>query len=396
MKLPTQRQVAKALEIAGEIAPIIGFVAAKNPVLRSLSVGIKAAQIGARLYSEFASMQGHNPYHYFVQTGSTWVFVPKAFHALVVQRMQDSRLVATDGNWGASTATLSGNIDVGWVHSVLAGKTATVAYLFVQHAHKERLADLFREELWNLHGSNHLVLEPDALAVDKAGVPSGYIQTAFIEETTARIKKFLPMGIRAYALCGLPGVGKTTCICQIVKAVGLRSLRIPLLEVCAGAAVGQVHNGQSDQPDLTAIVVMLQPDVIVLDDLDRAPPAVQDQLLDFIDRFRKTAKIILVSVNDIDSMDAALTRTDRLDDHLIVPSLGAPAVAQMLGAEAQHADRMADWPISFIHDYLERVEALGSTAAAREIDGLEARVRIQRESILKKSAERHSAPRRNL
>lgn len=371
--------MAKVLEIAGELAPVIAMVS-RSRWSAGLSVAIKLADVGAKVYEEFIVPRS-NPWNYFSDNIDSWAWVPKVFHNFILQRAEKVVVVAQSDSTDMPSAIEAyvGEIRIGWVGRTGNGDGKNqISSMYVWLEHEKLLRETFKEDVWRSHASKHLVLTPFAFEKeDELEVEGRFIQTNLIESVSGRVKAFLKDGVRSYLLVGLPGTGKTTCIQHVVRELGLRSLRIPLSEIYASAPMNQPEPS-GDNMGLKSIVAVLEPEVIVLDDLDRAPPYIQDQLLEIMESFRQKAKVILVSANNAGDMDSALKRVERLDDHIEVPSLGKELVAEILGTEREHAERMADWPIGFINDYLKRVRVLGREKAVSEIPELERRVEAQK------------------
>jgi hypothetical protein len=133
-----------------------------------------------------------------------------------------------------------------------------------------------------------------------------------------RLKASLGDGTaRSYLVCGPPGTGKSTAAHSVARALGLRLLRVGArLATCDRVACRQLVDG-------------LQPDVLLLDDFDRAfaPDAsvakpgssvafdVSD-ILSWLTDLRAQGVTVVMTANDVTHFPAALLRPGRVDEIL--------------------------------------------------------------------------------
>lgn len=180
-----------------------------------------------------------------------------------------------------------------------------------------------------------------------------------------RIGQFLDAGHhRALMLYGDPGVGKSS----IVNAVADR-MAVPTLVLEQRQLIGMSSGNLND------ILEMLQPDVVIIDDFDRFGGG--GFQIGTVDRIRKTAKLLLVTVNDFDRIDSAVVRAGRFDDVIRVDSVRAvhdiiPDLPERLVEEVQR------WPIAFVDELRLRLDVLGPDRLHDEVALLRERVRLQR------------------
>lgn len=126
----------------------------------------------------------------------------------------------------------------------------------------------------------------------------------FIQQHRRYINDVVPM---AYLFVGKPGSGKTTFAMRVAEEVSGRLVRID--------ATGLTGLGMKN---LEFLLQALQPDFLIVDDIDRAKeleaalPTMFTMLTDFKARFPKVTMI--VTANDITRFDPAFLRPGRIDD----------------------------------------------------------------------------------
>ncbi len=370
------------LKAAAELAPVLAMAGFRHPAFAYIGVGIKGVEVLHSIYSEIRTTSG-TPWDYFELHGTSrnWIFVPGAFHRIVLDRVSSRRLASRSAE-DSQPAAWEGEFEgmrVGWIADVNGSNTDS---LFIWHEHEDEILERLHELIWAEYSSSHLTVTVSGLEED-ALEPGAVIPTNLIDVLTTRIGSFREAGLpRSYMLVGAPGTGKTTCVQHITRTLGLRSLRVPIGELCRSLGIGGDPNtgpvkkaGEgNDALPLGTLVLAARPDIIILDDLDRAPDYVQDELLDFMELARKSVSIIIASVNNPEKLSAALKRPRRIDDHLEVPALELETVKGILGDQADLAEAMADWPVAYLMEFMDRVRVLGPKAARGEVVELERRL----------------------
>ena len=172
--------------------------------------------------------------------------------------------------------------------------------------------------LWDrFHGRIHLGLTQDnkngELKSTYSEIPeptdpllgkAASILEAFKEQHLLYVKDKVP---RTYLFCGKQGIGKTCFCLRLSKLTGGRTLRI---DACGITAVGV--------KDLDFIINGLNPNFLIVDDIDRAPdlekslPTLFAILSDF--KCKHPNVTVALTINDITKLDPALLRPGRIDE----------------------------------------------------------------------------------
>ena len=376
LKTPTQKTF-RVLKVLGDLAPVLGMVGLRNRYFGYAGIAIKAIEVLYRA-SEELRVDTVSAWSYFGLDSAEkeWTQVSPLFHTVCLPKISGRTLRTRSLETGCQCAWEGrmGGARVGWMADS-GGKN--IANLFVWHSHVKEFAATVCELMWAEIGSRHVTVnQSEGLVIDE--LDSGHvIPTNLIDELGARVTAFYEKGkTRSYMITGRPGTGKTTCIQHLVRKLALRSVRIPVGELSNGRGVTDVVSHPNDKTlALVPLVATLKPDVIILDDVDRAPSNIQDTLLDFMQLARNHAKLILISVNNPEELSTAFKRPGRIDDHRTVPLLDLGTVKTILGDYHEElVSQVREWPVAYLLEFMERVDVLGFDQAKKEIVELEQRL----------------------
>lgn len=187
-----------------------------------------------------------------------------------------------------------------------------------------------------------------------------------------RIRPWVAAGLpRSVLLDGPPRTGKSTIAEQLVRLAEvelgqpLRTLRVSVSDF-----------GYLSPTVLEAVVDLLRPDAVLIDDVDRLGSG--DRLLDFFERVRLSARLVVVTANEPGKMTAALRLPGRIDEVELVVGVGPELATVVLGdtATAIPAELRAtveSWPVGLVAELAQRVRHREGFDAAAEVAGLAAR-----------------------
>lgn len=231
--------------------------------------------------------------------------------------------------------------------------------------------DFIKKALWSQHNQSSLVMrhnrktmvynnEPriifeaddafNPLPSDRATVYAAYL------------KRCLDAGVtRSVMFYGPPGTGKSTMSRTVVEELKLRSFRIRVEDI-----------GYTENSVIFEAIAIFQPDVIILDDFDRAHN--QAQLLETLEFFKRHVKLVIATVNDRASLDEAILRPGRFDELVYVDRMEEPVVRKMLGDYQDAYEVVKDWPIAFIEEYCTRRRFMSKEETETSLNELLTRV----------------------
>lgn len=183
-------------------------------------------------------------------------------------------------------------------------------------------------------------------------------QTAMGSEVADRLSKrvatFDKHGVgRSMLLYGPPGTGKSNIARFVARGVNGLTLSMDFSDM-----------QNADEDDIIFIVSVLRPDVIVVDDIDRASRDSAD-MLERIERIKGSIKLLVVTANNLDRIDHALLRPGRFDDVVLVMHLDEEVTRTMVGdlLDEEQFSVVKAWPAAFLNELSLRIRILGATPA---------------------------------
>lgn len=371
----SSNRFTRCVNIAAEIAGLLVQIRGRPRFIDVIAVAAKSLDIGLRIREELVINTSGNPWDHFglYKDNSSWTVLPNVFLSVLMPRVGKRKQITRnfDEKGPCAWEGEAQGIKVGWV---AAGEQVDIA--FVAREQEDKLAELVREAVWAIISTGHAVLKDGGLVADELE-PARVVRTTIVKETHELVEAFLKVGERqSYLLVGDPGTGKTTAIQHVARALNLRSLRIPL------GKLSEHRSRKSNSPTtageswtLGAVVAIAKPDILIVDDIDRADIRTQAELLEFVDSGRFSAKAFLASANDIRHIIPPLRRPERFDEHLSVPPLSLSERAELLGdLDKDVAGEMEGWPICYVAYYSKLVRVLGREKARAKIPELKKRI----------------------
>jgi GTPase SAR1 family protein len=261
-------------------------------------------------------------------------------------------------------------IEIGWIHRQ---KMQYDTEVYVKDiADYDRAKQLITNILWKEFGGNSIVIRKKKSSEASYNIP----RTSFdiddnvvalpskkAEEISTTLKKYCEKKInRSIMLYGPPGTGKSTMARKVIADLNMRSLRIRVEDI-----------SDFSNSVLKDAISLFKPDAIILDDFDRVDN--QSSLFEMLEFFEKTVKVIFATVNEKQRLDIALLRPGRFDELILIDRLDDEVVKKVLGEYQDAFQKVKDWPIIFIEEYVKRRKVLSKEEAEKSIVELAVRVR---------------------
>lgn len=157
---------------------------------------------------------------------------------------------------------------------------------------------------------------------------------------------------RCILLTGKPGCGKTSMAAWIADAISdpidrILHLRIDLIDM--------------DDYVTEMVLKVLEPRVVILDDIDKLEDGLPNRVLEVIRRHVKL--VILTANNGLDErvIDGSLIRPGRIDETFLIDKIGVELIPDgvLTQLAPEEWERVKTWPASFRTELVKRINGRG-------------------------------------
>jgi hypothetical protein len=272
--------------------------------------------------------------------------------------------------------------DGAWLHAEIEGQAVlahmdqgdTSGRFFAEHDPEAVLAWL-RRELWAGVGQRATVVPvgrwSDCMDL-RESTPGDAHDSQRAREVWERIAPMVRAGkVRSVLLDGPPRTGKSTIARRLIlNAEEALGRPLSVLRICV-ADFDYLRTSS-----IYGAVAFLQPDVVMIDDLDRFGNS--SSLLDLFEHMRAHVRLVIATSNDPTKLPLALRLPGRLDEVLEVTGAGPDLAAHVLGViwcrltEPQR-EVVAGWPVALIEELSVRLTHRPGASPADEVASLEKR-----------------------
>ena len=363
----------RALPLIAEAGKILMDLRDKPTRMDWVATAVRTVALAVKVHAEHRSSVAPSPWDYFDADGydDEWLEVPNEFRRLVLDHVGAIAFDEThwDGDPTAVRVALA-EVDgecVGWLQGA-SDRLVDGPYLR-RPRERETYAAIGRA-VWRRLGSTHIAYGPRGLVRDRFDVQQ-HTASAHARSLQERLAAFRRGGFaRSVLLVGPPGTGKSHAIRSIAASLGLSTLRVELAALLDTQRIGSDEEvGES----LDTLVKILEPGAVVLDDIDRVGR--DPRLLRFLEECSAAGRVVLASANCMADMIGALLRPGRFDEVVTFDSLDRELLVELLGTDADLAERLEGLPIAYVREFVARLRVLGRKAALDELAELTERVR---------------------
>ena len=366
-------QVIKYFDLICDVADAWASVRDNPKMLDWAAFGIKIGGIAYQTHKQWASGKHHTAWDFLEKNESTWKRIQDDVGKMVMQYAVDATVVPSYWDGDPETVMLvEGKVGAETVRWLQEGHSASLPvggpYVLIER--EKALLQEVGSRLWRALGTKQLVYMRGHLTSDKLYEHQGVI-TDESGQLYDRLLKFYQQGeVHSCLLVGPPGAGKSTAIRQVAARLNLSTLKLSVSSLSSeDGASKYVSSGAID--GVRSVLNMLQPDVVILEDLDRM--AGDSDLLDLLEVARLTSKLVIASANGTESMMGAALRPGRFDDVIIYAGLDESLTRELSHGNEQVAERLKKLPLVYAYEYSKRYRVLGAEAAEDELEELEAR-----------------------
>jgi hypothetical protein len=367
------RRWQRYLSLAAEAGALVMNMRDTPRPLDWVAFAMRGVGLAWKIHAEHRAATAGDPWSYFDDDGpgARWVEVPSELARQTLDHVEHVRVLEThwSGEDGAERVCL-GVIDtetVGWIAErgeELVGGPYVLA---------ERQDETYRAiglRVWRSMGTRHVAFTGRGLTTDCMD-DADIVVPENLEELRLRLRAFRDHGLgRGVLLIGPPGTGKSHAIRWIARQLDLCTLRVEL-----GSLV-QIYGYRAEEgatAGLEALTKILQPEAIIIDDIDRV--GTHPRLLSLLEDAARSGRFVLASANCTDKMLGAMLRPGRFDDLVRFEGLDPRVLAALLAPDEDLAPRFADAPIAYVQEFVKRRRVLGRARALSEIDELIERLR---------------------
>lgn len=319
------------------------------------------------------SMTYQSPTSFFSDESSEWERLPGFAWPVIRDNVCAPSIVSEywsgePGDYAMGEGTIDG-IRFRWVQDGVSSEEL-VSGPFVLNGQTDQALAVLMRCFWARQPSQHITLIGRLVGEDLS-FSDTFTTTEEIQQLTARARCFTDRQItRSILLTGRPGAGKSTAIRACVKQLGLRSLR---LSASVLREAQSSHTGDG-MVNLTGLVQMARPDVLIIDDVDHM--MLDAYTLAFFEQARRHCRLLLTSCNDVKVLLGAALRPGRFDDIFEFETVDPSLLTRLSHGDPEAMERLGRLPIAYAQSFRDTADALGLEQAIDELDELELRAAL--------------------
>lgn len=286
-----------------------------------------------------------------------------AFHEFLIKLISHSypksiRMVKSVGTASAHIAEING-FKFGWAVS-----GERIDYFCIEKGKSDQAFKLIEEMFWRGHPSGQVIVgvEKDELSIKEDLSHKEFIKFKKCTELAEYIQQFYQQGVsRSILFYGPPGSGKSNLVKGISFCLNSKTIRFTSLENLNNSFVAEILRA-------------LNPDSVILEDIDHNSNDDINDLLDKLEDFNNQKKLIFATANEVSKLDNALLRPGRFDEVIEINKLDEEVLRALVKDDPELFEITRTFPVAFTVELLKRVKVLGKEKALANMDDIAARI----------------------
>lgn len=256
------------------------------------------------------------------------------------------------------------DVSIGWV--ITSGNGVEEIFGIYTPTDKEELAcKKISDLIWGQFKSTNINVGSDdqgVLCIKEDNINDGFIMSKKAVEQTKMIQQYMDGGLgRSILYYGPPGSGKSNCvrgICSTINAKAVRFNDLPNFDI------GFVAE----------LLTILNPDAVVLEDIDNLILSDVSDLLSKLEIFNNKKKLILATANQVTKLDNAMIRPGRFDQAIEINKIDDEIIMSLIDSDPDIFKIVKDFPVAFIVEFMKRVKIIGKEQTIQTMDDLLKRI----------------------
>lgn len=233
-------------------------------------------------------------------------------------------------------------------------------YFCITRNKKEEAYAVVQDMFWKTYTSGQVIVgvESDKISFKEDSNHGSFIKFKKCTEMAEYINEYYKKGVgRSILFYGPPGSGKSNLVKGITYCLSTKTMRFTELSNLAASLVSEVLR-------------IVNPDAVVLEDIDHMSNEEITDLLDKIEDFNNQKKMVFATANEVSKLDNALLRPGRFDEVMEINNLDEEVLRKLVGDDEEIFEITRNFPVAFTVELLKRIEVLGKEIALQNMDDI--------------------------
>lgn len=351
-----QHHISPAVQLARQVVYNIIEMREKSTLIDYVDLGFSVKENYDDIYGE------STPHSFF--TNKRWApTFAVSFHTFLVSLIEQTngkkiRTVKNNGSTHAMVAEIEGAL-FGWVTT---NERVEGFYTTIETA--EAVMKSLEKMFWERFPDGRVVvsIENERLSIKEDVSHSAFIKFKKCEEYASYIRKFHDGGMaRSLLFYGPPGSGKSNLVKGITASLNSKCMRFNNLSDMTSSFVAE-------------ILRTVDPDCIILEDIDHMDNEEITDLLDKVEDFNNQKKLVFATANEVAKLDNALLRPGRFNETIEIKRLDDEVLVSLVGNDSELFELVKDFPVAFTVELMKRIKILGKEEALKSIADIHDRI----------------------